>query len=175
MNSAWRSEPFRKATCCPPAKGGTGWKLTVPAPSPPAPKLPEEFPHVQKSKQAGCAYIKARAMGFLLLPLSACVILNTWLLSPVPFPPNAHLVNVSSCLRALTLHVPKSSMSASPGQLDGHVASQNMVNISSLCCTFPLFWGKRETREAGLQVLTFGELLNFSFIFSQIRSPKIRY
>lgn len=106
-------------------------------------------------------------MGFLLLPLSACsacVILNTWLLSPVPFPPNAHLVNVSSCLHALTLHVPESSMPASPGQLGGHVASQNLVNVSSLCQAFPLFWGKRETRETVLQVLTFGELLNFSFL-----------
>ena len=103
-------------------------------------------------------------MGSLLLPLSACVILNTWLLSPVPFLPNAHLVNTSSCLRALTLHVPKSSMSASPGQMGGHVASQNMVNIACLRCTFPLFWGKREMREAVLQVLAFGELLNFSFL-----------
>lgn len=104
-------------------------------------------------------------MGFLLLPPSACVILNTWLLSPVPFPPNAHLVNVSSCLRALALHVPKSSPSASPGRLGGHVASQNMMNVSSLCRAFPLFWGKREKREAGLQVLTLGELLSFSFLY----------
>lgn len=112
-------------------------------------------------------------MGFLLLPPSACVILNTWLLSSVLFPPNAHLVNVSSCLHALTLHVPGSSLSASPGQLGGHVASQNMVNISSLCHTFPLLRGKRETREAGLQVLTFGELLNFSFLYIPIdKVPK---
>lgn len=91
---------------------------------------------MQKCKQTGCAYIKAQEMGFLLLPLSACVILNTWLLSPVPFPPNARLVNVSSCLPALTLHVPESCASASPGQLGGRVASHNTVNISSLCRTF---------------------------------------
>lgn len=118
---------------------------------------------MQKCKQTGCAYIKAQEMGFLLLPLSACVILNTWLLSPVPFPPNARLVNVSSCLPALTLHVPESCASASPGQLGGRVASHNTGKISSLCCTFPLLWGNRQTREAVLQVLTFGELLNFSF------------
>lgn len=102
-------------------------------------------------------------MCFLLLPLSACVILNTWLLSPVPFPQNAHLVNVSSRLRALTLHVPESSVSASPGQLGERVASQNMVNISSLCCTFVLCQRKRETRKR--QFCKFSHLVDFSIVF----------
>lgn len=84
----------------------------------------------------------------MLLPLSACLISHTWLLSPVRFSPNARLVNLSSCLSALTLHVPESSVSASSGHLGEHVASQNMVNISFLCHIFPLFWRKRDTRAA---------------------------
>lgn len=148
-----------------------------PAPCPPALKLPEEFTRVQKCKQTVCAYRKTQEMGFLLLSLSACLISHTWLLSPVPFPPNAHPVNLSSCLCAWTLHVPESSVSASSGHLGEHAASQNMVNISFLCHTFPLFWRKRDTRAA--LFCKFAYLVNFLVfafsIFLWITSSKIIY
>lgn len=138
----------------------------------PPQSCPRNFPMCRSVNRLAVLTERLKRWAFCFLPLSACVILNTWLLSPVPFPPNAHLVTVSSCLHALTLNVPESSVSASPGQLRGCVASQNMVNISSLCHTFPPFWGKRQVREAILQVLRLGELNFFLSLYFHRYSPQ---
>lgn len=99
---------FSREDACSP-KGGTGWKLRSPLHLLPQSCL-RNVPMCRSVNRLS-ALLKTREMGFLLLPPRACLISHAWLLSLVPFPPNARVVTLSSCLcldsaraRILCLH-----------------------------------------------------------------------